>query len=49
MTNLERIQKAIELTNEVKDTSGENGIIQMFIENSISSLKCLEKWINNEE
>jgi hypothetical protein len=49
MTSLEKIQRAIELTNEVKEASGENGIIQMFIENSLSSLKCLEKWIKNED
>lgn len=47
MTNLEKIQKAIELMRELKDDTRDDSIVQAFIDSSITGLEALKKWIKN--
>ena len=49
MTNLEKIQKALELICEVKKDVEDDNLLQEFIDNSISSLELVKRWIRNQK
>ena len=49
MTNLEKIQKALELICEVKKDVEDDNLLQEYIDNSISSLELVKRWIRNQK